>query len=276
MARIVVITHAHDNFRGRKPLLGSLAAHWSEAGHVIDVVAGLGVWPDADAAIMHVDLSVVPQAYREAATRYPLVLNGNAADIRKTRVSRHLLKRDSDWSGPVVVKTDLNYSGIPELHAVECFRRDGTTPDLAPVPLVCTDRPYPILRSIAEVPDEIWNNPGLVVERFLPESDAQGFWMRAWVFFGDRERCTRYCGTHPIVKTANIIAREPASVPDELRAERDRLGFDYGKFDFVVRAGRAILLDANRTPSSPPSSPAIDASNAHLAGGLAAFLEKYS
>lgn len=272
MARIVVITHAHDNFRGRKPLLGSLAARWTDMGHGIDVVDGIGDWPDADAAIMHVDLSVVPEAYREAARRYRIVLNGNATDIRKTRISRNLLKRGDDWTGPVVVKTDLNYSGIPERFAVECFRRDGRTPDLAPVPLVSTDRPYPILRSVDEVPDEVWDNPGLVVERFLPEHDAQGFWMRAWVFFGDRERCSRYCGTHPIVKTANIIFREPASVPDELRAERERLGFDYGKFDFAVHEGRAILFDANRTPSAPPSSPAIEASNAHLAGGLDALL----
>ena len=276
MARIAVITHVYDNFRGRKPLLGSLAVHWAEAGHAIDVILDLGDWPDADVAILHVDLSVVPDAYREAAKRYPIVLNGSATDIRKTRVSRNLLKRGDDWSGPVVVKTDLNYSGIPERYAMECFRRDGRAPDLAPVPLVSTDRPYPILRSMAEVPDEVWNNPGLVVERFLPEHDAQGFWMRAWVFCGDRERCTRYCGTHPIVKTANIIAREPAPVPDELRAERERLGFDYGKFDFVVREGRAILLDANRTPSAPPASPAIDASNADLAGGLFGLLEKFS
>ena len=272
MARIVVITHAYDNFRGRKPLLGSLAAHWAGAGHVVNVVEGLGEWPDADIAIVHVDLSVVPDAYREAAKRYPILVNGGAPDIRKSRVSGNLLKRGDDWAGAVVVKTELNYSGIPERHAVECFRRDGRTPDLAPVPLVSTDRPYPILRSIDEVPDAIWDNPGLVVERFLPERDAHGFWMRAWVFFGGRERCTRYCGTQPIVKTANIIAREPATVPDELRVERERLGFDYGKFDFVVREGRAILFDANRTPSAPPPSPVIEASNAQLAGGLDAWL----
>ncbi|HET7161446.1 MAG TPA: hypothetical protein VFI32_02065 [Rhodanobacteraceae bacterium] len=276
MARLAVITHTYDNFRGRKPLLGSLAAHWAGAGHAIDVIEGLGDWPNADAAIIHVDLSVVPEAYRAAAKRYPIVLNGNATDIRKTRVSRNLLKRGDDWTGPVVVKTDLNFSGIPERFALECFRRDGKTPDLAPVPLASTDKPYPILRSIDAVPDAIWNNPGLVVERFLPERDGQGFWMRAWVFFGGRERCTRYCGTHPIVKTSNIIAREPAPVPDELRAERERLGFDYGKFDFVVREGRAILLDANRTPSAPPASSAIDASNADLASGLAALLRKFS
>ncbi|HMM56834.1 MAG TPA: hypothetical protein PKD77_04475 [Rudaea sp.] len=274
MARIVVITHAYDNFRGRKPLLGSLAKFWIDAGHSVEVVAGIGDWPDADVSILHVDLSVVPDTYREAAKRYPVVINGGAPDVRKTRVSRNLLKRGDEWDGPVVVKTDLNYSGIPERHAAECFRRDGGAPDLAPVPLVSTDRPYPILRSMAEVPDTIWNNPGLVVERFLPERDECGFWMRAWVFCGDRERCTRYRGAHPIIKTADIVAREPATVPDELRAERERLGFDYGKFDFVMREGRAILFDANRTPSAPPASPTMDASNAQLAVGLDALLGK--
>ena len=63
-------------------------------------------------------------------------------------------------------------------------------------------------------------------------------------------------------------------MPDERRAERERLGFDYGKFDFVVREGKAILLDANKTPGSPPPSPEIDASNADLARGLHSMLRK--
>jgi hypothetical protein len=141
-------------------------------------------------------------------------------------------------------------------------------------PIVSTTQPYPILGSVSEVPADVWNNPGLVVERFLPEQDAQGFWLRVWVFFEDRERCTRYCGTEPIVKGANVVARESVPVPEEMRAERERLGFDYGKFDFVVREGRAILFDANRKPGAPPPSPEIDASNAHLAGGREALLRK--
>jgi len=35
----------------------------------------------------------------------------------------------------------------------------------------------------------------------------------------------------------------------ELVAERERLGLDYGKFDFVVHEGRPVLLDAAPTPS---------------------------
>ena len=127
---------------------------------------------------------------------------------------------------------------------------------------------YPIFAATSAVPDEVWGNPGLVVERFMPERDEHGYCVRAWVFCGDRERCTRYRGTHPIVKSATIVAHEPAPVPEEMRAERGRLGFDFGKFDFVVRDGEAILLDANRTPSAPPPTPEIEASNARLAAGI--------
>ena len=37
-------------------------------------------------------------------------------------------------------------------------------------------------------------------------------------------------------------------MPDEIRAERQRLGFDYGKFDFAIGPEGPVLYDANRTP----------------------------
>ncbi|MEP6485607.1 MAG: hypothetical protein ABJB01_14240 [Rudaea sp.] len=274
MSRIVVITHTYDHFRSRKYLLGSLASHWIDAGHEVSVTAGLDDWPQGDIAIMHLDISVTPDAYAEASKRYPLVVNGAVTDIRKTRVSRHLVEQNDGWKGPVIIKTDLNYSGIPEMLAIEQFRRNGKPADLSPAPIVSTNQTYPILRSADEVPEAVWNNPGLVVERFLPEQDARGYWLRVWVFFGDRERCTRFCGTEPIVKAAGIVSRETATVPEELRAERERLGFDYGKFDFVVRDGKTILFDANRTPSAPPPTPGLDASNAYLARGLETLMSK--
>ena len=274
MSRIVLLTHTYDNFRGRTFLLSALARHWFEAGHEVKVAVGPGGWPQADIAVMHPDISVVPAAYADASRRYPLVVNAAATDIRKRRVSRNLVTPNDGWTGPVIVKTDLNCRGIPEAHAIDGFRRDGKRADLAPGPVVFTHKPYPVLSSPRDVPDAVWNNAGLVVERFLPERDERGYWLRVWSFFGDRERCSRYCGREPIVKSADVIAREPAPVPDELRAERERLGFDYGKFDFVVVDGKAILLDANRTPSAPPPSPEMDASNAHLAGGLDAMLRK--
>jgi len=140
--------------------------------------------------------------------------------------------------------------------------------------VVWTDQVYPIFASPRAVPDAMWNNPGLVVERFLPEQDERGYWMRVWIFFGDRERCGRYLGNHPIVKSGNIFARESAPVPPELRAERARLGFDFGKFDFVVHDGQVVLFDANRTPGQPPAAmrAELTAANAELARGIEPWL----
>lgn len=274
MTRIVVITHAYDDFRTRKFLLGSFAAHWMAAGHDVCVAAGLEDWPQADIAVLHVDLSVVPAAYLEACARYPVVVNVAATDIRKRHISRNLVSANDAWAGPVIIKTDLNCRGMPEVRAVDGFHRDGIPPDLPPQPIVSTLQPYPILSSAREVPDAVWRNEGLVVERFQPERDERGYWMRVWLFLGDRERCTRFCASDPIVKSAGIFAREPAGVPDDLRAERERLGFDYGKFDFVVVNGKAVLLDANRTPSAPPASAGLEASNAEIARGIHALLRR--
>jgi hypothetical protein len=278
MIRIVVITHTYDNFQGRNFLLRSFFGHWIDAGYDVVVTVGPDDWPDGDIAVMHVDLSVIPALYAEASRRYAIVVNGAARDIRKKIVSRYRVSPNDGWTGPVIIKTDLNSGGMPELHIGRQALRDGNHAEMPPGRIVSTTQPYPILRSADAVPTAVWNNPGLIVERFLPEQDAGGFWVRAWVFFGDRERCTRYRGNHPIVKSASIVAREPAPVPEELRAERERLGFDYGKFDFVVRDSHAILLDANRTPTAPPpsASPDLAASNTNLACGLDALLRKSS
>jgi hypothetical protein len=193
MARILPITYTYDNLRNKRSLLGSFAQHWIAAGHEVGVVAGLGDWPDADISVMHVDFSVIPDACSEAARRYPQFINGEATDIRKRRVSRNLVLPGDDWSGLIVIKTDLNYRGIPELHASESARRDNRPADYPAGPIVSTDRLYPILPSSKDVPDEVWANPGLVVERFLPEQDTQGYWPRAWVFCA-----RRWFGRNPV------------------------------------------------------------------------------
>lgn len=266
--RIVIITHAHDRFADVNYLLHALIRHWTAAGHHVSVVVGLDNWPDADVAILHIDLSVIPTAYADAARRYPVVVNGRALDIRKRTVSRNLLCPTDDWRGRVIVKTDLNYGGRPEQKLRDLAGLSGAEPD---IPGTVMTGPYPVLDSIADVSDEVWRNPDLVVERFLPEQDERGYWMRLWVFFGDQERCTRFLSSEPVIKGGNLLAYEPAPVPDSLRAERERLGFDYGKFDFVMHEGQPVLLDANRTPGAPPHADALEAAYARLARGIDVF-----
>jgi hypothetical protein len=78
-----------------------------------------------------------------------------------------------------------------------------------------------------------------------------------------------------MVKGPTTIRREPASVPPELRVERLRLGLDYGKLDFAVHHGRAILFDANKTPGEAPQlAEHVSAGASRLADGLEKMLIK--
>ena len=142
-----------------------------------------------------------------------------------------------------------------------------------PHPGVTKSGHYHVLGSVAEVGDEIWSDQSMVVERFVAEPDDQGFALRTWVFMGARERCTRFVTADRISKAADVIKYEPVDVPAKLRAERERLGFDFGKFDFVVHNGEALLLDANRTPGIAAAiRPMMKKGALNLAEGLHALL----
>lgn len=271
MARIVVITHEYDDFFSRDYLIEGLFEHWRGTGHELIVTAGTRTEISGDIAILHVDCSVVDDAYLDYAKRFPIVLNAGTRDIRKSAISRVIVNRGDDWRGPVVVKSNLNTGGLPEHIHNRIARRMGAAPPHRTAKLF---EQYEVLDSQALVPRRVWKDPSLVVERFVPEHDERGFWLRTWVFFGDSERCNRYCGPRAIVKGSETTFSEPAPVPQELREMRARLGFDYGKFDFAVNDGRATLFDANRTPGSAPNLTAHFVKNAaSLAAGINSFLK---
>jgi hypothetical protein len=187
----------------------------------------------------------VPEEYCAFAARFPVALNAGARDIRKTAVSRILVRRDDHWDGPVIVKSNFNSGGTAETaHNFAAALRNRPPP----YPTVKLNKSYPIHKSVAGVPDAVWDDPNLVVERFLPEQDKKGYWRRSWTFLGDAEFCGRYCVPGPT--SFKVSDRQTSPVPDELRAERKRLGFDYGKFEFVMHRGKSVLFDANRTPAS--------------------------
>lgn len=267
MATIVVLEHRLQEQSPDRYLLYVLFRHWEDRGHRIIVHRGLEDPPDGDLAILNVDLTVVPDAYLALAARYPRVVNGAVADISKSRFSQHLVGPDSDWPGEVVVKTDRNSGGHPERAMRARARAAGLPCDIPGGPVALVYRIYP---RIGEVPETIWSTPGLIVEKFLPEQDSRGFYVRLWTFFGSHERSSRYRAPDPIVKAENFIDREPVPVPDEIRMWRQRLKLDYGKFDYVCRDGQAILLDVNKTPSAPERIAARDFSD--LAEGIDAFL----
>jgi hypothetical protein len=252
LADILVIRHADEPVDFSQYSMPILCRLWREAGHRVTIVRGLAELPKADLAILHVNLSVVPDEYREAAASYKRVVNGRALDIRKRNVSRNLLNRGDEWAGEVIVKADLNFGGVPEWRVAN----PDLPPSAAPVELLT----YLICDTINHVPEAVWSDPRLVVERFLPERDADGYcWLRTWVFLGDRGRCRRGRSKSEVIKGWEIIDTDPEllEVPEPIRAERERLGVDYGKFDFVLHEGTPVLFDANKTPGIGPSRSAV-------------------
>jgi hypothetical protein len=91
------------------------------------------------------------------------------------------------------------------------------------------------------------------------------------MFFGSASYGWRLFATDPLVKTASMVRHEFfTEVPDELVALKAAEGFDFGKFDYVMHDGRAVVFDLNKTPgfTGDRTSPRVR----HLSTGIDAFL----
>jgi hypothetical protein len=220
-----------------------------------------------DAALLHVDSTVVGAEYLDLQSHYRRPINFGVTDISKRKVSTLVLQPDDAWTGRVIVKSNLNYGGVLEdTHNCRALRA-GRVP---PHPGVTRAGPYQVFGSVEQVEASVWNDPNMVVERFLPEANKDGgYVIRTWVFMGRREYCTRMVTPTWIAKAGDAVRCEPMQVPEQLRTERERLNFDYGKFDFVMHDGEPVLLDANRTPGvAKPMERRMKAGAPDLARGL--------
>lgn len=273
MAHIVAITHRYDRlrqfslralgFRGRY-LLHDILQELRHRGHAVTVQHGVtDRLPPGDLAILHVDATITPKAYVDFAAQYPDCLNIGVTDISKRRISGAVLHAGEAWDGRVIVKSNANFGGRAEVRLNRHALRSGE-PEPFPNARVVAD--YRIFEHPDDVPPSSFDDPTLVVERFIPEPDPAGYALRFWVFCEDQERCNRFVSDRPILKAASVVRWEPAEVPQELRELRHRLGFDYGKFDFVMHDGRPVLLDANKTLGRPR----------HMDGNYAAEVQRFA
>ena len=268
MATIVILEHELQQYVELPYMMRTFAEHWRACGHQVHLHHGLGEPPPGDLAILHVDLTVVPPAYLQLLRRFPRTVNAAVADVSKRRFSADLLDRYSDWIGPVIVKTDRNFGGKPEQLLRAVGARAGGAMDIDEGAVA---ESYPVYESLRRVPPAVWGDPGLIVERFLPERDGEEYALRVWTVLGDRDRSVRWRAREPIVKAGNMIGRDEVEVPAALREWRRRLGFDFGKFDYVRHGERWVLLDVNRTPSYPRQSRGPDPLAA-LAEGVESYL----
>jgi hypothetical protein len=220
--------------------ISELARVWKEDGIEVLHAPGVSRAPEADVLVVHVDLSVVPDEYLRFAARYPNAVNGRVKDIRKSAISRQLVQPDDAWSGPVIVKSDLNCAGHGEALTGEKMGEGLPFPIRKQVD-------YRVYASAAEVPLEYFRHPLLVVERFLPEREGDRYFARSYHFVGNVSTTVRLGSTRPIVLGHTSDSIEEIEPHPEVVERRRELGMDYGKIDYVLHEGNAVILDINKT-----------------------------
>jgi len=257
--RIAIITHEIDTFQGSGYLLHGICQAWIQRGIDIAVIKGTGKHlPAADLAILHTDITEIEDDYGKIIDHYPMVINGRVRDISKNVFSDLIIAPNSAYSGPVIVKTKANFGGMRERERI--FQQGDHRSDIEiqrPWRRVEWLEEYPVFNSPREVPQGVWRNDRLVVEKFLTEQNQAGeYLLRVWVFFGDKEIYYQCVSTESVIKSHNTIRREFLDVkdlPESIRKTRERMGFDFGKFDFSFHDGQAVLYDVNRTPGGAPN-----------------------
>ena len=264
--RIAILFHERQS-EERLPLyaIHYLTEFWRADGLEVLHLFGVREFVPADVVIVHVDTSVVPGEYLEFARRYPAAINAGVGDIRKSTFSTLRVTRGSGYAGPVIVKSDLNYAGVPE-------RLVADSPD-APSPFG-SPSDYPVFGCIADVPTQFFESPAFIVERFVPERDNGRYHVRLLDFLGDRYTCVRVAAEHHVVGVASQIDYQTVMPPPELFDVRRRLNLDYGKIDYVMRGSTPIVLDVNKTMGAGNVTQPGDLRimRGHRAAGIYAFL----
>jgi hypothetical protein len=284
--KIAVLIHERDDFpASRGFFIWALCDLWRQEGFEIEVIKGPQRPVAADLLIPHIDLTTVPDDYAALFAQFPSVINRPLLDISKRGISTNLLAAGDVYDGPVIVKTNLNFGGIPEVNLGErppdppprknprwqFWRPRRPGPDWGKVRGLKPSE-YRVFPSLKKVPPGVFTNPALVAEKFLPEIENGLYHLRIHQFFGSCGYCVRLGSHEPIVKTSTVVTREEVPVPDEVLALRRQMGFDYGKIDFVMQNGRAVVFDINRTPGViHPESRMLESAK-KLAPGIRDFL----
>lgn len=278
--RIVIITNGGSS---KGYLIGWMAESWADSGYSVEFISNPNTKIEADIVFLHVNLTCIPLAYLDLLKRIPVVINRSVGSISKDLFSNQILEKPFGYDGKVIVKTKENYGGLPELERGNYSKTRRKiilkTKDIAMSKSlsnrfvksflwrkvrVLDSNNYPIFDSIEDVPPGVWKNPRLIVEKFLPEQDADGrYVLRHWYFFGDKEFNRTLAAFKPIPKWSNLSKEEKirsreewreikivsnADVPQEVRAVREKLGMDFGRIDWAWNNGKPIVFDANKTP----------------------------
>jgi hypothetical protein len=131
---------------------------------------------------------------------------------------------------------------------------------------------YLVCDSIGDVPAGVWENPHLVVQRFLAETDGGRYCCRHWIFFGDRSIQTKTKSLDKVVKAGDDVEVLEGPIPEALFRLRERMGADYAKIDYGVVDGEVVVYDVNRTLGAAANPEAYAFITDVLADGIDSFL----
>lgn len=265
--KIALIFHEQDRKRIQNYAVNKLLPFWRSEGIDTFFIFGTKTVIPADLAILHVNLSVVPDEYLEYARDYPYTLNGKVKDIRKSLFSSHIVRPGDGYHGKVIVKSDLNYAGRPERRASRSLALWGrlvekfSPPDPADrkqQPLFNSPLDYTIFERPDLVPPDWFERTDIVIEKFLPEMQQGYYCIRNYYFLGDRGICVMKLGIHPIVNSSTTTIIERVMIHPKIVSLRETYHFDYGKFDYTMHDNIPVLFDMNKTPGSAHSSCPVD------------------
>ncbi len=246
----LAILHDEGAPRTGQHLVGKIAEHLRAWDVEIVNLYGTGYFEPADAVFVHVDRSVVPAKLVRFARRFPVQINLDACDIRKRAFVDGLLEPGVDYAAPVIVKSDLNYGGAPELVNRSLLARLATRitrlATRTPPRLIAQKSDYRIFPALSDVPADYFT-PDNIVQKLILEKNGEKNVLREYIFLKSLHYENIEHSLSEIITEDEHISCLPFTPHPRLASLRRRLKLDYGKIDYVMVDGEPFVFDANKT-----------------------------
>ena len=101
--------------------------------------------------------------------------------------------------------------------------------------------------NINALPAAYFDDPRVIVEKFLPEMDGNLYCVNFYKFLGDEHLTQKLWSTKPVITGAGIVKRGTIDTDPDVMAIRHDLKIDYGKLDYCIYNGKPVLFDVNKT-----------------------------